>query len=184
MTRHERAQDQAREGAFHLARGDFQGSLPRFSEAIRKDPGLHVAYLGRGTAYVKLNRMDDARQDFLRAVELKPQDARSHHLLGLAYLHKGDQAAAREAFDRAITLKPGYGVATFSRGTVRCEMGDPDGGGKDMETAARIGEANLQNFSDRHNIWRTRFDKVMAERNGEREPDIAVKPDLTAWGDG
>jgi tetratricopeptide (TPR) repeat protein len=182
MNRHENAKDKTREGAFHFARGNFEDSIHYFSEAIKKDPKAHMAYLSRGAAYVKMERIDDAQRDFEKAVKLMPQDAKAHHFLGLAYLQKGDRESARREFDQAIELNPGYGVAYFSRGTTRSEMGDEDGGGEDMKTAARIGEANLQNFADNHNIWRTKYDKVLAELNGEREPDIAMKPDLTAWG--
>ncbi len=182
MNRVDRALDRAREGAFNFARGDFAGSIRHFGDAIEQDPGCHLAYVSRGAAYVKLARIEDAQRDFEKAVELKPRDAKSHHFLGLAHLHRGDRDAAERAFDRAIELNPRYGVAYFSRGTARSEKGDVDRGGKDMETAARLGEANLQNFADNHNIWRTKYDKVMAELDGERERDIAVKPDLTAWG--
>jgi Flp pilus assembly protein TadD len=181
MNAREIARDQAREGAFHFARRDYQESVRFFSDAIAKDPRIHLAYISRGAAYVKLDRLQDAQKDFEKAVELVPGDAKSHHFLGLAHLQRGDRESARREFDRAIELDPGYGVAYFSRGTTRSEMGDVDGGGKDMAFAARLGEANLQAFADDHNIWRTRYDKVLAELTGEREPDIAVKPDLTSW---
>jgi len=175
------AQDKSREGAFHFARGDYLESVRFFSEAISEDPKIHMAYLSRGAAYVKLARIEDAEKDFERAIELEPEDAKSHHFLGLARLYRGDRESARKQFDRAIELNPRYGVAYFSRGTTRSEMGDVDGGGKDMAFAARLGEANLQAFADDHNIFRTRYDKVVAELTGEREADIAVKPDLTSW---
>jgi tetratricopeptide (TPR) repeat protein len=182
MNRYESAKDKTRDGAFHFAQGDFEESIRYFTSAIKKDPKSHMAVLSRGAAYVKEDRIDEARSDFERAVKLNPRDAKSHHFLGLTFLHHGDQESARREFDRAIELSPGYGIAYFSRGTVRSEMGDLDGGGNDMTTAARIGEANLQAFSDAHNIQRTKYDKVVAELSGEREADIAVKPDLTAWG--
>jgi hypothetical protein len=64
------------------------------------------------------------------------------------------------------------------------ELGDTDRAGKDMVMAARIGEAHLQGFADDHNIWRTKYDKMVAELSGEREPDMAVTPDLKSWLDG
>jgi len=137
--------------------------------------------MGRGAAYAKMGRMEDAEADFSMAIESKPKDPRAYHFRGLVRLGRGDRKAAVEDFSIAIELNPRYGIAYFSRGTARSELGDVDGAGADMAMAARLGEANLQEFSDYHNIWRTQFDKVEAVLLKEREADIAVKPDLTSW---
>lgn len=169
------------EGAFLFARGRFEESIRHFSKAIKADPKSRKAYMSRGVAWIKAGNTDKAKEDFDKAIEMNPKDPRGYHFRGLTYLHKGDRERAKSDFDKAIELDRGYGVAYFSRGTTLSEMGDIEAGGKDMERAARIGEAHLQRFADDHNIWRTNFDKVMAVYEGDREPDIAMTPDLESW---
>ncbi|MEW6440968.1 MAG: tetratricopeptide repeat protein [bacterium] len=175
------ARDHMKEGAFHFALNQFEESVEHFSNAIEADPKHHMAFLSRGVAYAKMDRPDLAKADFDRAIELNPHDPRGYHFRGLTHLSRGNRGAAKSDFDKAIELNPRYGVAYFSRGTTLSEMGDADTAGRDMVMAARLGEANLQEFSDYYNIWRTQFDKTEAVLLKEREADIAVKPDLTSW---
>jgi tetratricopeptide (TPR) repeat protein len=181
MNHNANAYDLFAEGANLFARKEYEESICHFSKAIEEDPDFQTAYMSRGVAWAKSGNMDKAMEDFERAVELKPDDPRAYHFRGLAYLHKGEREKAKENFDKAIELDDRYGIAYFSRGTTMSELGDTDRAGKDMVMAARIGEAHLQGFADDHNIWRTKYDKMVAELSGEREPDIAVKPDLTSW---
>lgn len=174
-------QEEIQDGLYFFALGELQKSVAHFSEALRIDPVSHAARMGRGAAYAKMGRMEDAEADFSVAIESKPRDPRAYHFRGLARLGRGDRQAAIEDFSIAIEINPRYGIAYYSRGTARSELGDLDGAGADMAMAARLGEANLQEFSDYHNIWRTQFDKVEAVLLKEREADIAVKPDLTSW---
>ncbi len=177
----DRIQEEIHEGLFHYSLGELQKSIAHYSEAIRMDPSSYAARMGRGAAYAKMGRMEDAEADFSMAVESRPRDPRAYHFRGLARLGRGDRQAAVEDFSQALELNPRYAIAYFSRGTARSELGDLEGAGADMAMAARLGEANLQEFSDFHNIWRTQFDKVEAVLLKEREADIAVKPDLTSW---
>jgi tetratricopeptide (TPR) repeat protein len=137
--------------------------------------------MSRGAAWAKAGNTEKAMEDFNKVIEMDPNDPRAYHFRGLAHLKMENREMAKKDFDKAIELDDRYGVAYFSRGTTMSELGDMDRAGKDMEMAARIGEANLQGFADYHNIWRTKYDKMVAELNGEREPDWAVTPDLKSF---
>ena len=176
--------DMFSEGANLFARGKYGESICHFSKAIEADPHFQAAYMSRGAAWVKAGNIDKAMEDFQKVIEINPNDPRAYHFRGLAHLKKGEREKAKQNFDKAIELDDRYGIAHYSRGTTLSELGDLDRAGKDMVMAARIGEAHLQGFSDDHNIWRTKYDKMVAELSGEREPDIAVTPDLRSWLDG
>jgi Flp pilus assembly protein TadD len=173
--------DMFAKGANLFARGEYEESICHFSEAIEADPDYQTAYMSRGAAWAKAGNMDKAMEDFEKVLEMNPNDPRAHHFRGLAHLKKGDREKAKKDFDKAIELDDRYGIAYFSRGTTLSEMGEVDRAGDDMVMAARIGEAHLQGFADDHNIWRTKYDKMVAELSGEREPDMAVTPDLKSW---
>ncbi len=184
MKRNSPGYDMFSQGANLFARKEYEESVRHFSKAIELDPGFKTAYMSRGAAWAKLGNTDKAMEDFEKVLELDPKDPRAYHFRGLAHLQKGDRERAKADFDKAIELDDRYGIAYFSRGTTLSELGDLDRAGKDMVMAARIGEAHLQGFADDHNIWRTKYDKMVAELTGEREADIAVTPDLRSWLDG
>jgi tetratricopeptide (TPR) repeat protein len=181
MNHNKHIQDAFSDGAMLFAQGKFEESICHFSRVIEMDPKLRKAYMSRGVAWVKSGNADKAGEDFEKAIELDPKDPRGYHFRALTHLKKGEREKAKADFDKAIELDDRYGAAYFGRGTSLSEMGDLDRAGKDMEMAARIGEAHLQRFADHHNIWRTKFDKVLAYWEGDRPADIAMTPDLKSW---
>jgi len=168
-------------GVLEFIKGHFDKSATYFGKAVEDDPDSILAYVSRGVAFGKLGKFDKALPDFDRAIELDPHHPKAYHLRGLVRLLMGECAEAVQDFDKAIEIDPNYGAAYYSRGTTHAELGNEDQAGKDMTMAARLGKANLQAFSDRHNIWRTTYDKVEAEVVGDRERDWGATPDLTSW---
>lgn len=169
------------EGALEFTRGHFDKSVTHFSKAVDDDPESILAHLSRGVAFGKMGKYEMALSDFDRVLELNPHYAKAYHLRGLIRLSMEEREEAVADFDRAIEFNPNYGAAYYSRGTTHAELGDDEQAGKDMTMAARLGEANLQAFSDQHNMWRTKYDKVEAEVLGDRERDWGVTPDLKSW---
>ncbi|MEN9728711.1 MAG: system TPR-repeat protein PrsT, partial [Pseudomonadota bacterium] len=58
-------------------------------------------------------------------VELAPEDAASHHLLGSLLLRTGDEAAARKAFARALELTPDYAPTQTSLALLALAKNEP-----------------------------------------------------------
>ena len=173
------------QGANLFARGEYEESICHFSKAIEADPHFKAAYMSRGAAWAKTGNTEKAMEDFRQGSRDAPERP-----AGLPFPWAWPTSRMvtvkkrSKDFDKAIELDDRYGIAYFSRGTTLSEMGDTDRAGDDMVMAARIGEAHLQGFADDHNIWRTKYDKMVAELSGEREPDMAVTPDLKSFLDG
>jgi len=79
-------------GATASSQGDYKTAIEYFSKVIEINPGFSEAYVGRGTAYSRLNdagadssfydkQANNAILDFDKAIELDPKD-------GLAYYHR------------------------------------------------------------------------------------------------
>ena len=183
-TRNFKGYGKSSEGAALFIKGKFDERINLFSSAINLSPDFQKAYMSRGTAWIKIGGIEKAKTDFDEDLKLVPLDPKAYYFRGLAFLKLGEREKAKADFDKAIELDNRYAAAYFSRGTTLSEMGDLDGAGNDMVTAARIGEAHLQGFADFHNIWRTKYDKTVAELAGEREADWAVTPDLKSHLDG
>lgn len=60
-------------GIAHLRAGELQAAVMRLDDAIAMDATQAEAYLGRGEARLKLDRVQEALEDFERVVELDPQ---------------------------------------------------------------------------------------------------------------
>lgn len=66
-----------------------------FDRAIRWRPADGMIYLVHGLHHFRSNRLADAEQEMLKAVELMPDSAEAHYNLGLLYVRTGNFPAAR-----------------------------------------------------------------------------------------
>lgn len=108
----------------HLAgKGDWEGTLPYFREAVKKKPDYGVDYLLLGEAYFELGRYTEAIEPFKEAIRLKPDNAAAHCRLGLAYWSSGRDMLAIESFKQAISIQPDYAEAYNWLGCVYSKVG-------------------------------------------------------------
>ncbi len=99
-----------------LTQEGIQRSLDYFQQAIQKDPGYALAYVGVASVYIVLavvgqlpsgETMPRAKSELLKALELDDSLAEIHAWLGEIYLqYDWEWASAEREFKRAIELKP------------------------------------------------------------------------------
>lgn len=90
--------------------GRIDDSIETYRRLLRAYPYAYVGALYRDVGLIELRagRVDAAREDLLRAVELDPVDWLAYHLLGHARKRSGDLIGAKEAWERALDLNPGF----------------------------------------------------------------------------
>jgi tetratricopeptide (TPR) repeat protein len=98
------------EGLSRAWRGDLDGAIAAFDQAIAgsQQPGL--AYLNRGLVYERRGDHDRALADLDRAVRQAPGSARAYYNRSLALYRNGDKDRAAADADRATELDPRYGA--------------------------------------------------------------------------
>ncbi|MEA5450602.1 tetratricopeptide repeat protein [Leptolyngbya sp. CCNP1308] len=91
-------------GSLKKARGDLEGAIALFQQAIEADPTLAIAHYNLGTAHRARGYLDEAIAAYRQAIALNPSYAEAHQNLGVALFKLGQLPEALRAFQRAIAL--------------------------------------------------------------------------------
>jgi len=142
-------------------------SIDLLDEVLKADPNDRLAWLARGSVYLKMGNSQNAISDFNQAIELDSNHPKAYHLRGLAREMAGDIDAALEDFTRALDIDPEYGAAYYSRATLLTKMGQEDAAAEDMKMVTHLTNVNLETFANDNNIWRSR--QMQVERMLESE---------------
>lgn len=95
------------------ARHDYAAAIAKFSEAIERDPSNAPAWSGRGYAALLAGKLDVAKADFDKALELDQNEifqAQVHYNLGQIAEKQRDLEAAKREYRRSLALRPNDSV--------------------------------------------------------------------------
>ena len=112
------------EGNARYYKGDYQGAIAAFDEALSLDPKYSSAYNNRSCAYSKLGRYDRAIEDCNEALAIDAKDAVAYYNRGGLYYDKGDNERAIADYDKAISLNSKYFEAYNNRGNAYAHKGN------------------------------------------------------------
>ena len=95
------------------------GKLKEAEHCFRKNLLLTApSYFNLGLALHRQKKYEEALQNFLRAVELVPDEAEFWDLVGNAYLELKQLDDAQKALEKAIEIDPTYPAAVYDLGVV------------------------------------------------------------------
>jgi tetratricopeptide (TPR) repeat protein len=124
------AEEKYNSGTDKYNKGDLDGALADYNEAIRLDPNLAIAYMNRGAVYAARNEFDMAIEDSTKALELKlskvEDQATAYTNRGAAYVGNGELDKAIADTDEAIRLKSDYAKAYYVRGVAYANQQDKE----------------------------------------------------------
>lgn len=155
MKANQKANDEYINGIFAFLKNNDEESIHHLSRAIDTDPDHTLAYMSRGSAFFRSDRMEEAIADFNRAIELKSDMARCYHLRGLAKERQGHDAEALADFEKAIKLDPEYGAAYYSRASLYSKMGSEDRAVEDIKMVEFLTSKKIETFANENNVWRS-----------------------------
>ena len=89
-----------------VERGDLEGAVTEWREALRVAPENVPIHLNLGIVLMKIGRLDEAEEVLLDAVRLDPRRPKAHLLLGRAYLDQGKTRMAETELTTAQGLDP------------------------------------------------------------------------------
>ncbi len=114
------------------SKGNYPKALSLYNQLIKKNPNHAAALTNRALVWERMpaknaaekakNRMY-AEQDYLRALELNPNQPETYNNLGALYMDQNLSADAIAYFSQAIDKNPSYFRALLNRGTAYCKTG-------------------------------------------------------------
>ena len=159
------AADYDNRGLLKAQKGDLDGAILDYNQALDLDPTLAVAYSNRGDAKYAGGNPDGAIADYTQAVTLDPK-------LALAYCHrgsvrqaKGDADGATLDYDQALALDPKIATAYYNRGLLKEQKGDLDGAIADSTQAIDLDPKDAQAYCNRGlaRLGRDDLDEAMSD---------------------
>ena len=131
-----------------VALGDLYRSRERWLDAVthydravaraQEEPSWSLLYV-RGIALERAKLWDRAEADFLRALDLRPDDALLLNYLGYSWTEQGRHLdRAREMIEKAVGLRPADGYIVDSLGWVLYRLGDFEGAVAQLERAVEL----------------------------------------------
>jgi eukaryotic-like serine/threonine-protein kinase len=119
-------------------KADFEKAIGYFSDAVRKDPGYALAYVGLADCY-NLSGSPQGKTAAEKAVALDDSLAEAH--TSLAYAKQNfdwDFAGAEKEFRHALELNPNYAIAHQWYATFLSDMGRHQDAIAEMERAIQL----------------------------------------------
>jgi len=95
--------------ALHLP--NYQNRITFWEFAVQKSPTSPLANRNLGAMYYFDNRTEEARQHFLKALELNPLEVMAHNNLAVIYLDEGQLDEAEAELKAELEINPGYDKA-------------------------------------------------------------------------
>jgi len=113
-------------GLARLNEGNVKGAVEAYLESIKLAPNSAEVFLNLGSAYLKLDKNNDAAKTFKQAVKLNPNLAEAQYGLGFAFFRLKRYPDAVAAFKKATNLSPKMANAHFGLGAAYNELQETD----------------------------------------------------------
>jgi len=171
-----RAQTCCYRGIACAEKGDLDGAIVDFTEAIRLDPECARAYQGRALACAKKGEFDKVIADCTEAIRLDPNDAEGYRGRALANREKGNLDGAVADYSEAIRLNPNRAAYYYGRGVVYTKKGDFDKAIADNSEAIRLDPGYAQAYYGRGVLYAEKGDTDKANKDFDQAKQLGLKP--------
>jgi Flp pilus assembly protein TadD len=137
-------------------------------------------YYKRGVAFQSLGELDEAIDDYSRALELDPSNALAYNNRGIVWHRKDELENAIADYDRAIELDPEDAVAYNNRGLAWEEAGELDKAIDDYNRAIELDPEDATAHNNRGFVWRVKGDQLKDKAIEDFTRAIEINPSYAA----
>ncbi|XP_077373352.1 protein O-mannosyl-transferase TMTC3 [Festucalex cinctus] len=96
-----------------------------YRQAISMRPDFKQAYISRGELLLKMNKLTEARDAYMRALELDRANADLWYNLAIVHIEMKEPSEALRNFEQALQLSPRHKLALFNSALLMQESGEP-----------------------------------------------------------
>jgi tetratricopeptide (TPR) repeat protein len=126
----------------------WHDSISLWNRVLDKEPEVHIAYVNRGIAYMKLGQLDKALGDFNKVISFRP-DAKAFYHRALVFTKLNLLPQAISDYSLAVGVNPSYYDAYNNRGVIFQGQGRYDEALADYNAAIALRPSNFQAYVNR-----------------------------------
>ncbi len=119
-------------------KGDVEGSISEFQQALKLDPTNINVHNSLGVCYGLMGDYEKAKMEFNSAIALDADEVMPWYNLGFTSMLTGDRHKALDLFLKANALDQNVFEVAFQTGRLLMEMEQPESGKKFLEHAAKL----------------------------------------------
>ena len=133
------AKKKYQEGLAYHKSGKLLKALELYNNAIKLDERYWEPYISRARLYENLKLYEDAKRDYSRVIQLKPQSPDAWHMRGCFFLEMTNEFDnALNDFSRAIMIDPKFIIAYNMKAATFEKMGKIDLAIEEYERGIRV----------------------------------------------
>jgi tetratricopeptide (TPR) repeat protein len=168
-----------RERGILREQSSIDNAIGDYTQAIKLNQKLHIAYFNRGNAYFAKHDPNSAIPDYSMVINIDPSYFRAYNGRGLCYLDKGEVDRAIADFTQAIRLSPEYDKAYNNRGLCYLDKGEADRAIMDFTQAIRLNPKYDKAYNNRGlAYWEKReLDNALSDFNKA----ISINPEESRY---
>jgi tetratricopeptide (TPR) repeat protein len=125
-------------GRMNEAIAAYRDAIAWQTQTLEKYPG---PFLNLGILLMEQNQVQDAISYIRKAIEISPQESRSHEQLGKAYSRLNELEEAQQELEKAVTLAPDDASVHFMLGQVYRKRGLTEKAKFELERGAALQES-------------------------------------------
>jgi tetratricopeptide (TPR) repeat protein len=120
----------------------LQNDWDKFFSDVKKVDGRAKAHYDMAVYFQKRNKHNLALQDFQKAIQSDPTDAKTYNAMGISYDKTGDQVQAIQCYEMAVKLDPEMASAHNNLGYSKMLKGDAEGAIDAYRQAIKLDDKN------------------------------------------
>jgi tetratricopeptide (TPR) repeat protein len=146
-------------GGAKAKRGDYQGAITDYNQALKLSPNNSDAFYQRGRAYSNQKNYQAALEDFNQVIRLSPKNSFAYAFRGHLRVQLGDFQGGIADGNQAIRLEPKSGAGYVVRGAGRFFLKDQQGALADFDRLIKLLPDNPRAYIVRANARKSSGDK-------------------------